>query len=376
MPPPRRPVLSVALTLTLCVCLAAAEPFVAARGFEAWAWLDARDDPASLTTLGLKTTLTPERLRTELAAALDAEDIDLATSFVTLAGQQGLAIPPDLQARYDAANRPLAAGWRATRQFTQGVWSGEAAGNAGFAGALAGDAVGVGDVRDLVGESRKIAGGQAPDRFTLGLAVAGLAITGATVATFGAAAPARAGVSAIKAAARSGRLSKPLLGEVERLATGAVDTPAARSVVARATALDLRGAAAAAREAVNPAAFARLRGLAGDVSTIGRRAGAMGARDALTIARDSGEVRAVAKLAEARGGATRAVLKTLGRGAIALGAGVVALAGWTMAGVGYVWLAILVALALVKRVARLVFWGGGHAARFAFGAPRSERVRA
>lgn len=219
-------------------------------------------------------------------------------------------------------------------------------------GVVTADLTGVGDVRDLIHEGGKIARGEAPDRLTLGFATVGLAVTGATIVTLGAALPARAGVSTLRAAVRSGRLSEPLAASVGRLAGEAVDEEAVAALATGAARLDLAVVRAAARDAIRPSALARLTDIAEDVAALGEKAGLRGALDALAVARDPTELRRAARLAKTRGAGMRAVLKLLGRGALALTAGVFVLAGWVFAGVGYVWLALLLVLALLKRAMR------------------------
>ena len=352
-----------------CAVAVAAGAFCAAgwwgepRAREAWAWIEARNDPAAIAELGLKAEFDRGRLDGELKAALDVDDVDLARSFLSLADQRGVAPSPDLRARYDAATTTTATAARGATDFYRGIVGGGGDSGAQLAGSIAADVTGVGDIRDIVAQGRKIAAGEVPDRLVLGLAVAGLAVTGATIATFAGASPLRAGVSTIKVAAKTGRLSKPLANEVARLAEGAVDMGAVNAAAAAAARFDLEGARVAAASAFKPAALARLEAAAGDVSTIAGKTGLRGAQDALALAGDSGELKRVATLAEARGPATRAVLKTLGRGAFVVASGFAAITGWAMAGVGYVWLALLLGLALVRRAARIAWWGGKHALR-------------
>ena len=74
------------------------------RTLDAWAWVSAKDDPAALTELGLKATLTPARLQSELRRrSPEADDVDLAASLMTLADQQGLEAPASMRERYAAA---------------------------------------------------------------------------------------------------------------------------------------------------------------------------------------------------------------------------------------------------------------------------------
>ncbi|MGE3245952.1 MAG: hypothetical protein AB7J19_06435 [Beijerinckiaceae bacterium] len=361
----RSPHYGRALIAVFILVLGAGALWFAPRGADAWPRLMARDDPAALTALGLKDSLTPAHLVAEMRAALDAGDIDLAQSFAKLAEQERMAVPPDLSARLETQTSTAASALRGVRDFIGGARSGTADSGAGLAGVVASDLTGVGDVRDLVSEGRKMARGEEPDRLVLGLATAGLAITGATIVSLGAAMPARAGATAIKTAAKTGRLSRPLAARIGRLVGEAVDPKAATAAASAAARFELVAARQAAQQAVRPAALKRLGTIASDVAMIGRRGGVRTAQEALAVSRSGAELGRVARLAEVRGGATRAVLKVLGRGAIVLTSGALILAGWVFSAVTWLWLALLVMLALARRFARIVAWGGRKALRAA-----------
>ena len=345
---------------------------VTPRTLDAWAWVSAKDDPAALTELGLKATLTSARLQSELDAAIGADDIDLAASLTTLADQQGMEVPASLRERYAAtATTSAELVKRGAHDFYRGVVEGDATGGLGLAGVIASDLTGIGDVRDLVREGKKISRGDEPDHLVLGLSVVGLAVTGATIASVGVALPARAGVSSMRVAAKTGRFSKALAANVGRLMHDAIDTKAVTTAATAAARLDLVAARSAARDAVRPAAFAHLRDVAADISLIGRRAGVRGAQEALAITHDTAEVRRVARLAETRGVSTRAVLKILGRGALVLTTAGLTLFGWIVAGVGYAWLVLTIVIALTRGAVHAV---GRLAARiFSLIAPGHNR---
>src|SRR5207244_10693312 len=67
---------------------------------------------------------------------------------------------------------------------------------------------------------------------------------------------------------------------------------------------------------------------AGDVGRVQRRAGPRAAIEGLKLAEQPKDLGRLAQLAALKGGKTRAVLKLLGRGAIALTTGVFELATW------------------------------------------------
>ena len=110
---------------------------VTPRTLDAWAWISAKNDPAALTELGLKATLTPARLQSELDAALRTDDVDLAASLMTLAEQQGLEAPAFLRERYAAVTTPAELAKRGAHDFYKGVVEGDATGGAGLMGVIA-----------------------------------------------------------------------------------------------------------------------------------------------------------------------------------------------------------------------------------------------
>lgn len=118
---------------------------VTPRTLDAWAWVSAKDDPAALTELGLKTTLTSARLQSELDAAIEADDIDLAASLTTLADQQGMEVPAHSRERYAAATTSAELVKRGVHDFYRGVIEGDATGSLGLAGVIASDLTGIGD---------------------------------------------------------------------------------------------------------------------------------------------------------------------------------------------------------------------------------------
>jgi hypothetical protein len=86
----------------------------------------------------------------------------------------------------------------------------------------------------------------------------------------------------------------------------------------------------AARQAVKIEKADGLVKLAGDVGRVQARAGTKAAVDGLKLANNPREMARVAALAEKKGGKTRAILKTLGRGAILLSVASFNLAMWVL----------------------------------------------
>jgi hypothetical protein len=102
----------------------------------------------------------------------------------------------------------------------------------------------------------------------------------------------------------------------------------------------------AAREAVKVEKARDLVRLVGDVGRVQTRAGTQAALDGLKLAEGPRDMSRVARLAAAKGGKTRAVLKLAGRGAIVLTVGAFNLANWML------W-ALVTAFGLVSALKRM-----------------------
>jgi hypothetical protein len=170
---------------------------------------------------------------------------------------------------------------------------------ASLAGTAVGDLFVFGDIRDAAREGTRYLTGQRYDPWILGLPGVGIAITAVTYASLGATAPERVGLSLVKAARRTGRLNPAL-------------------------------AVRAARETVKLEGAGGIIGLAENTGRIEAKAGGQAALDSLGVAREPEDMSRMARLAAAKGGQTRAIIKLLGRAAIVLTAGALELATWLL----------------------------------------------
>jgi hypothetical protein len=107
-----------------------------------------------------------------------------------------------------------------------------------------------------------------------------------------------------------------------------VDTAALGAAVTKASFTAPELALRAARDAVKLDRAEGLVTVARDVSKVQAKAGTKAALEGVKVAEGPKDVRRLARLAEAKGGKTRAILKLAGRGAFALTAGLLDLAWW------------------------------------------------
>jgi hypothetical protein len=140
--------------------------------------------------------------------------------------------------------------------------------------------------------------------------------------------PLRAGLSLVKDARKVGRLGEGLAAWAGRSTREIIDTPALGQAVASGSVWRPGETAGAIRAAFHTEKAGGLVRLAKDVGRVTEKAGTRGALDTLKIAEDPQDVARAARLAQAEGGRTRAILKLLGRGALLLATGAFDLTLW------------------------------------------------
>ena len=286
-----------AAAIALGALFAIAAAFFLHGGVAAHQRLAAADDPVAITDQALAASFDRDVAEREIRSALATGDVDLAQSFVELAADRNVTIDPALPGRVNEAEAGQHTVTNTAGRFVHGLWTGEPTDFASLAGTAFGDLFVFGDIRDAAREGTRYLTGQRYDPWILGLAGVGIAVTAVTYASLGATTPERAGVSLLKAARRTGRLN-PALG------------------------------VRVAREAVKVEGAGGLVGLAQNTGRIEAKAGSQAALDSLAIAQEPQDISRMARLAAAKGGKTRAIVKLLGRAAIVLTVSAIELASW------------------------------------------------
>jgi hypothetical protein len=282
--------LNIALGFAIALGLAVAFGWTLPGAIEAGRTLAAQDDPAQLTDLALERGFNASVAEREIRAALAGNDPELAQSFIELARERAVAVDAALVTQADADMQAWSTFGSTAWRFARGFFAGNPDDVASLAGTAAGDLLVIGDVRDAAREGWHMARGEEANRLVLGLSLGGIAVTAGTFASFGLAAPARAGLSVIKAAGKSERIGARLLRLLR------FEKPAA------------------------------LVEMAGDLGKVEAKAGGRAAFEAMQLAQEPRDLAKFGRLAVAKGGKTRAVLKFLGRGAIAITGSIIDLA--------------------------------------------------
>ena len=297
---------------------------------EAGAILSAQDDPAELSDVRINSAVRNNQaiVAQNIEAALAANDADLANSFVELARDRNIVLTDELSRRVTEAVAEENSSSHFAKRFATGLVTGNADDVASLSGTVAGDLFVFGDIRDVVREGKHLAMGEDTDRLVLGLATAGLAVTAATYVSVGGFGPVRVGLTLVKDARKVGRLGEGLAEWTGRSVRQVVDGPVLENAIGSASVLRPGKSVSAIRAAFRAEKAGGLVRLAKDVGRVGERAGIRAAQDTLRIAENPKDVARAARLAESKGGQTRAILKILGRGALLLAAGAFNLTFW------------------------------------------------
>jgi hypothetical protein len=182
----------------------------------------------------------PSLINQKIVAALERDDIDEADMYVEIARFMSYELPPETLTKLDDAHALSATVVRNTWEFGEGFATGSADTNAGLAGAVASDLTVVGDVRDIAAEGTKYLRGEPYSELILGLSVVGIGVTAATIATGGGGVIVKAGVSLMKAARRTNRLTSEFATALTKLSNEAVNMPLLRQTLRSTDLTDLK----------------------------------------------------------------------------------------------------------------------------------------
>ena len=153
-------------------------------------------------------------------------------------------------------------------------------------------------------------------------------MTAGTYATVGAATPARVGLTVVKAARKTGRLGGEMATWMNHSLRQIVDWTSLKRGIGYASVAEPAAAARSMREAIRAEKAQPLVRFIGDVGRVQGSAGTRTALDGLKLAEGPRDMSRIARLAAAKGGKTRAILKLAGRGVMLLTVGAFNLAMW------------------------------------------------
>lgn len=258
--------------------------------------------------------VTAADIEQQVQQAIQQDNPEDARMYLALADTFGYQLSGDYEAQLAALENPLNSTLRQTGRFIDGFLDGEADSGAGVAGAITADFTVVGDVRDLKEQYDLYAQGQDVSELIVTLAGVGVGLTAATVVSAGSAAPVKSGVSALKIAGRSGKLTPKLQKMLLRQGRSVFDYPSfLRSVKSEQT---IDGVRRAAVRAYNPQAISALGETAQQVNNVRRSTSTLDTIQLLRYVENADDLRRLENVSGRYGGLTRGIMRLVGKGAI------------------------------------------------------------
>jgi hypothetical protein len=257
-----------------------------------------------------------EDVRASIREAIAQDNPSDVRMYLQLAKTFGYAIDPaEFAADLQRLESPLNVAKRSVNDFTTGFIQGQAESGAGVAGAVTSDFTVVGDVRDLWEQYQLYTEGKPVNELVVTLAGVGVGLTAATLASSGAASPAKTGVSTTKLAAKGNHLSPAF--QTFLLKQGADVFDYKTFMLAARAESSLDGVSKAAVKAYHPQALKSLQQTAEQVNNIRKSSSTVDALQALKYVDNTDDLARLEKLTMKYGTETKGVLKLLGKGVIA-----------------------------------------------------------
>lgn len=254
-------------------------------------------------------------IRASVREAIAADQPADARMYLGVAKTFGYAIDPaEFEPELQRLESPLNTARRTASEFASGFVDGEASTGVGVAGAMVSDFTVVGDARDLWEQYQHYAKGEPVNELIVTLAGVGVGLTAASIASAGAATPAKAGTSTTKLAARTGRLTEDFQKLLLKQGMDVFDYKT--FLLASRAEKSLDGISRAALKAYNPQAIRALRQTAEKVNNIRKASSMADALHLLKYVNNADDLAHLEKLTLRYGEATKGIMKFLGKSAI------------------------------------------------------------
>ena len=271
--------------------------------------LEAPDVEAMLTN-----RIDPEVLKQSVESSLRAESYDEARSLLVIGKEYNHPLDyPAYENYLEKHDTPTSRMTKQVTGFADGFLSGKGDDASGFAGALAADFTVVGDLRDLSEQYGLYQQGQPVNQLITTLAGIGVGLTAVTIGSGGVAAPAKAGASTLKIAARMNRLTRSFRDELMRVGAKVFDW---KQFLRMSKGADLASISRIAKQSYNPRAVKSLGAMADQANGIRKNTSMADSVQLLRYVENTEDLKSVNRLSQRFGIHTRGVFRLLGKTAI------------------------------------------------------------
>jgi len=259
------------------------------------------------------TTVSAQELHKNIIDAIEQGQFDDARMYIDIAKENGYSLYYDQYQQQllenDTRAREIKDG---VGNFVKGFASGKGSTGAGVAGAIAADFTVIGDARDLHTEYTHYQKNEPVDELVATLSGVGVGLTALTIGSAGAAAPAKTGVSIVKMAKKTSRLTLPFQKQILRLAAKVFDWSG--FIKAAKSSKGMKNVLRAAKKAYHPKALKPLEKVAGQVGNIKKASSVADTLHLLKYVETTDDLRRVEKLTLKHGVNAKGYLKLLGKG--------------------------------------------------------------
>jgi len=322
-----------------------------------WPLVEDEARTAVLVMAAAAQLLPVEELERRIEAALAAEDIDLAGSYLALADGMGREIRPEVRQNFQNATSGWATAKRTAKECAAGVMTGEANSGIGLGCTIALDLTAIGDFADLGRQMKAYSEDTEVDQVAVALSGVGIAFTVGALVTTGAAAPAKAGISVLKTARKTGRLSAKYMDDVARQLNRAIDVDRMRTEWRLLDKPSLEGAQEIVRRSTDAGALRRVAGQFQSLALVAKAAGPGQAMRMLKHVESGEDLVRLERLAAREGKRSLAIVETVGPKALRI---VGKTLKWTAE---LVWMAVGLLTSMLNFVLSLVLKRAARAVR-------------
>ncbi len=263
----------------------------------------------------LKAQVSDADIAKEIDASILNSDFEDARMYLDIAKSNGYKVNYQkyyslIQARDTDFNRLKTQ----VTNFADGFISGESSNLSGIAGSVTADFTIVGDTRDLYKEYTKYQQGKPVNELIVALSGTGIGLTALTIGSLGSAAPAKAGTSIIKLAAKTQKITLRFQKYLVKLGRNIFDWPVFTRIAKQGK--GLKNLRRAAKQAYHPEAVKPLQEIAKSVNTIRKSSSITDAVHLLKYVETTDDLRRLEKVSLKYGSKTKGLFKLLGKTAL------------------------------------------------------------
>ena len=279
--------------------------------FQYWDYEEALVD----ITKQLKQQVSTQEITKEIEQALQQSRFDEARMYLSIATSNHYPINvqhyQERIAEKDTAINHLAAG---IKHFSEGFIQGKSDNAVGLVGSVSADFTVVGDARDLYQQYQRFSENKPVNELVVVLSGVGVGLTVLTIGSAGSTAPAKAGTSMIKVAAKTQKLSRPFQKLLLKQGRKIFDWPLFTRRLKQNK--SIKHIKQATRQAYHPEAVKPLKEIATSVNNIRKSTSSIDAIQLLKYVDDGNDLRQLEKVSVKYGAKTKGLLKLVGKGAL------------------------------------------------------------